>query len=165
MSAICAFASTWTFHGFQGNQVAIIITDNLSDPYSGTMFGFYWDKGDPDGEGGIYPRYPSGWADPIVTGYHDVLSLDTQLGFCIWTVDISGPWPDFNGLNSVTSPGICDGGEFWIDFSASGTVRISATQPVDFGKWAWDGLINPSWVAAKKGFAKGHNKQPLPTTK
>lgn len=75
---------------------------------------------------------------------------------------VGGPPPDFMG-GGESSIGI--GAEYWIDFASDGTARIATTQPSDFGKWAWDGSINPSWIALKKGFAKGHNKQPLPTPK
>lgn len=64
--------------------------------------------------------------------------------------------PEFlQTLTSRTVPP--DGGEFWLDFDPEGP-RVSPTQPADFGKWAWDGSVNPSWVEplAKKSHGKGH---------
>lgn len=51
----------------------------------------------------------------------------------------------------------------WLDWNQDGTLRetYSATSPINFNRYLSNGSINPSWTSAKKGFAKGHNKQTL----
>lgn len=81
------------------------------------------------------------------------VSNDTQSAF----FEISGPGPDCN--NCIDGALNVSGGEFWIDFASDGTARVSTLQPSDFGKWAWDGSVNPSWaepLSAKRSHGKGH---------
>lgn len=49
-------------------------------------------------------------------------------------------------------------GEYWVDFNPDCTGRVSTVKPTDFGKWAWDGSINPSWVEPVSLKVKGHKK-------
>lgn len=37
-------------------------------------------------------------------------------------------------------------GEYWIDWASNMQIRISQTEPSDFGKWLGDGSINPNYV-------------------
>lgn len=78
-----------------------------------------------------------------------------------WGIE-DGP-PYFNGWGSQEAPAIP--GEYWIDWTFDGLIRISSSQPVDFGKWEWDGSVNPYWIPPLlpqplpgKHLAKGHSK-------
>lgn len=76
--------------------------------------------------------------------------------------------PDYfswNYINDNGSPGSINTSlDWWVDWDQNGA-RFSNSRPSDFGKWMWNGSINPSWTAAKKGYAKGHIRQPLPSPK
>lgn len=79
-----------------------------------------------------------------------------------WFIE-DGP-PNFNGGSSFDMVDAIPG-EYWVDWSADGVIRIVQTAPFDFGKWLSDGSINPSWVEPPlapvqqgKRLAKGHNK-------
>lgn len=78
---------------------------------------------------------------------------------------IEGGYPDYGDSGLGDFHLSLGGGEFWVDFSPSGIARVSNTKLSDFGKWSWDGSINPNWVeplAAPslpgKRLAKGHAK-------
>lgn len=156
-----SIAATWTFHFWKDNYGFV---DVMGGNSTKEVF-VEWDFGDAGYDGGVYVWESPDWSLPKETlGFFGdySFSLDDET---FWgSVTINGPAPSFNGGGSPLVLYI-GGGEFWIDFSSDGAPRISETQPADFGKWAWDGSINPSWVAAKKGYAKGHNKQPLPSPK
>lgn len=101
-----------------------------------------------------------------INGWTDTMSFlaDSTPEDASWY--LFGGYPDYGGEELGIGGNLpLVGGEFWIDFGPFGVARVNTSQPSDFGKWAWDGSINPSWTAAKKGFAKGHNKQSLPSPK
>lgn len=83
------------------------------------------------------------------TGYSDTLSFDDLYSGVgerlVFPVILSGPSPDYSSYTYVDWSG--GPGEYWIDFNSAGTPRISTSAPFDFGKWAWDGSINPNYVA------------------
>ena len=77
------------------------------------------------------------------------------IGFEIVGGDYQGDWTEWY-LTSLT------GGEFWIDFNLDGTPRVSSIAPSDFGKWSWNGLLNPNYIEPiaplSKKHGKGHSK-------
>lgn len=168
--ALATNASTWTIHGTKDN--ATFVGWRYDIPL-GTQTSFIWDyAGDSiwgPSSGILLDDWTSGTDEIswLQQGYSDVLTWDLQDDWAWMIVDISGPAPDYQNFqgNFSVQPGEILPGEYWLDFDLNGKMRLSTTQPTDFGKWAWDGSVNPSWVSAKKGFAKGHNKQPLLTTK
>lgn len=169
ISLFQAYSSNWTFHGFKDNYSAVTWTDfgQSSITYLCMSWDWGWDQtglGPIDSGTRTLINGPGGVVDSGFTGYADVLTLDVPDGFVFITCSVTSGYPDYNGnSDNVTFPSAP--GEYWLDMDSAGQPRLSTTQPPDFGKWAWDGSINPSWTAAKKGFAKGHNKQPLPSPK
>lgn len=158
----------WTLHGCKDNylQVRWIADQNPPFYWGGTMdFDWTWDQLYPDqSDSGIQTWDLSG--STSWTGYSDALSLDVpDLARC-WNAYQSGSGPNYDGWNDWSLYWeTMVAGEYWIDFAPDGAVRISTTSPSDFGKWAWDGSVNPSWVEpplapAQQGkrLAKGHNK-------
>lgn len=107
-----------------------------------------------------------GWTD---TGYIWNTELFESAGNTLtiseapMDVWVEGAIPDYLGYEDY---GALPSGAYWFDISPSGyAFRISTILPSDFGKWAWDGSINPSWVEPPlapvqqgKRLAKGHNK-------
>ena len=142
-----AWADQWTFHGFRDNYSAVTWTD-FGQPT--TYLCMSWDWGwDQTGLGPVDSgtrTLVSGVSDSGFTGYSDVLTLDVPAGFVFLTCTVTSGYPDYNGNpNNVTFPTIA--GEYWLDMDSTGNPRISSSQPSDFGKWAWDGSINPDYVA------------------
>lgn len=166
-------ASDWVIHGAFGMNPSV--TFHRVDP-SGTtietvvlMYGvdstwtFLWD-GWAISYGDDYSSFTNGsvltWSSDFSTtgivddGIHGAASP------LRWAIE-GGP-PDFNppadplGWTSSSAPETP--GEYWIDFGQDQHIRIENSQPPDFGKWDWDGSVNPSWVEplAKKGHGKGH---------
>ena len=79
-----------------------------------------------------------------VHGWNEVQTIDTtDARLCEYFLAAgSDAWS--GGVYTVFP--ICEG-EYWIDFNPDGTARISTSQPTEWGKWAWDGSVNPSYVA------------------
>lgn len=179
---IAAHAATWTIHGAKDNYLQVTLVGPVlnceSAPISEVR---YW--GDPDHTRGWmsfgYWDYANDVAYP--PGYSGALNYTNQCGdYYTWGYSQSewqetlmfegdadiviyslwGPFPDYNGTDQSGNLSLL-GGEFWIDFDSFGIVRVSVSEWPDFGKWAWDGSINPSWVeplAGKKQHGKGHGK-------
>lgn len=59
-----------------------------------------------------------------------------------WFIE-DGP-PDYLGGDSIDGPTVP--GEYWVDWSDHGTIRIETSKPSDFGKWLGDGSVNPHYV-------------------
>ena len=95
----------------------------------------------------VFSEPSGGVIDPA--GGQIVPRLNFDIGGPNWEGAVSTPAADYTA------------GEYWFDFDQFGNARASSTQPSDFGKWAWDGTINPNYtgplVAIKKR-GKGHNK-------
>lgn len=159
-----AVASTWTLHASKDNYSLIGFRFGIP---LGSQTSVIWNYDVPDSSGILLDDFSSG--GDVVTWdhlrYQDVWSIDLADDWNWIVLSISGPDPNYEGWQVATIYPPYSAGEYWLDFDSGGILRFSATQPSDFGKWAWDGSINPSWTAAKKGFAKGHNKQLLPSPK
>lgn len=154
-----AQAATWTFHTFEGEYFRCVWSQQNGDTY------FYqsleWSQYDYGGWYGfkqITQQLPDGTWTNIST---DIIETTGT-----WSTDLpvyyaynTGPGPNYdypNGWFDVSIPA-----EYWIDFDSTGSARASTVRPVDFGKYLWDGSINPSWVepvSAKKQHGKGRNK-------
>lgn len=158
LSCYAASAATWTIHGFRDNAAGIgFLTSDLHARGTSFQWDWTWDQLYPEStDSGLYFTTNDVWYRQ--TEYQDTLTADVpeeQLCYYAW---VSGPAPDYNWGEYIAYPTLGDPGEYWIDFSSDGTLRWSSTQPADFGKWAWDGSVNPSWVEplARKGHGKGH---------
>lgn len=172
-STLLGLCQTWTFHFFQDNCTSAVIygtpTEQGSWSWTGSAFlDFGWDSAEPES------AY-SGWEIAVWNGTGYVVessdlnttgkySFDSFGSIYNAWCSISGPYPDYSNFQELYLNTIA-GGEFWIDFSSDGILRSSSVLPDDFGKWAWDGSINPSWVEVPlapvqqgKRLAKGHNK-------
>lgn len=187
--AVQCIATTWTIHGCKDNLLQVSAYSNyvtLSNGvrkisgyewFSWAWWDYYWDIAFPEyADSGSECRIIGFWSYRILHSnyaYSDVqvicvgeghpdapiVSLTEDVWCEAW---ISGPYPDYAGGLYVIIP--VEGGEFWIDFDETGNGRLSTYCSSDFGKWAWDGSINPSWVEpplapverTKRG--KGHNK-------
>lgn len=186
LGIMSGMSSEWTIHNSRDNCLTVSIATNWVQVVEGNTIGAgflyetsaYWDFG----HDALFPEevwsysYSSVFSvsDPIETytsGYSDVQVLRCSGSTTATILDeggggyndiwLCGPYPDYLGVLHSEMP--WESGEYWIDFASDLTVRISTTQPSDFGKWAWDGSINPSWVEPplapvthKRG--KGHNK-------
>lgn len=158
--------TTWTFHAARDNATSVSIYGPL---LSGPNWMAYkwWANANFDF---ISPYYPVAtevgvWDENTLTAsvvdtfdMSDVLVIDVPFYDAAYAdCTVFGPYPDYMGDGLVLIP--IDGGEFWIDFASDGAARISTIAPIDFGKWSWNGSINPSWVEplVVKG-KKGHRK-------
>lgn len=154
-------AATWTFHGVKDNYSYV----NLWQPAGGSgvavqlQWDWNWDQLFPSSaDSGV--QYINAGIGTHWTGYADTLTVDIDPSFQVTVIDVSGPAPGYNGLTEwlfpYNPPSGPQPGEYWIDFASDGTGRISTSAPTDFGKWAWDGSINPNYVAPLN--TKGHKK-------
>lgn len=146
------FCETWVFHGCKDNYSEALFYEDISN---GSMYALRWDWN-------YDQEYPT-WADSGISfnwenasGYNDTLTFECPSGYILYGIAVSAPWPDYNNgqlfgyqwdyqLHKPAQYNI-PSGEYWVDFASDGTGRLSITQPADFGKWAWDGSINPSWI-------------------
>lgn len=160
--ALATWASTVTIHGCKDNYLILNYDD--SNWSAQLVWDWTWDNQNPDsiwsGEytWTFYPEYSEYWSG----GYADTLTLSipSQYGYCSYG-EIAGPNYENRGNRVYLSTP--NSGEVWVDFSEDGNARISISQPADFGKWAWDGSVNPSWIEPtppmfKKQHGKGHFK-------
>lgn len=149
-------AATWTIHNWRDNYLDIGL---VGGTYQQTEIWreIFWDWGNDEtfpnqAYSGVYDITSS----PIVvleSGYQDswTLTIDGPYALLAWAW-ISGGFPTYGaGMDFRYPPpdyieAVYPPGEYWLDFSDDGLGRIATTQPPDFGKWAWDGSINPSWV-------------------
>lgn len=155
--SLCSGAQ-WTFHGFRDNYSAVTWTD-FAQPT--TYLCMSWDWGwDQTGLGPIDSGTRTlviGVSDSGFTGYSDALTLDIPDAFVFLTCMVTSGYPDYNGnWDNVAFP--TAPGEYWLDMDSTGTPRLSSSQPSDFGKWAWDGSINPNY-AELLSRGKGHTKK------
>lgn len=164
-AAISISAATWTFHACKDNYAFVDIGGGsaVGQPSTSECF-IEWDYGDAGYDGGVFFAFGPLWNWEIISlGFNETQTV-TLDDISTWgSVSVNGPTPDFNGGGSPVILYV-GGGEFWIDFAPNGTVRINISEPSDFGKWAWDGSINPNWVEPLsvvehgKHLAKGHAK-------
>lgn len=160
--AIASQSETWTIHGARDNYLWVQFHKAWENPYIWEYA--YWDYG-------FDQAYPE-WADSGFYVWWDGNVTNTVEWRESWTYDLpdraapddfvlGSPGPDYLSTQIYSASFLSAPGEYWIDFAPDGSARISTTQPADFGKWAWDGSINPSWVeplTAKKQHGKGHGK-------
>lgn len=172
----CVQEKEWD--SLDGNFIQLIVEANV-DPYnSGTFSKIVLIDSLTGDSTGVY--LPSSWtglsADiPTITYAESYFAQWLTNHLVNYTDPVISGWveldiadePDFFSwgyINDDENGPIDTSLDWWVDWDAAGP-RFSNSRPADFGRYLWDGSINPSWTAAKKGFAKGHNKQPLPTTK
>lgn len=160
---LTAHSSTWTIHGVRDNYLSLIWFTDYADMAWSALWDYQWDQDNcPDSGFWANPRAEISCDCVVAYGvvaYSDVLICDVPDGVPLQSLSMAEPAPYYNGW--VDSQLLPEPGEYWIDWNQEQSIRISTTQPADFGKWAWDGSINPSWVeplAAKKGHGKGHVK-------
>lgn len=154
-------AAEWIFHGCKDNYSAVTWTD-LGQPttYLCMSWDWLWDQ---TGLGPIDSgtrTLVSGGYDSGYSGYAESLTLDVPDGFVFLTCMVTSGYPDYNGnWDNVPFPLVS--GEYWLDMDSTGTPRLSTSRPEDFGKWAWDGSVNPNWVepmSTRPGRRLGHKK-------
>jgi hypothetical protein len=169
-SVLCVHADTWTFHAAQTvNPVVTITQDGGWITHAGWYVINY--------QYGVNQYVnPTAFADKWTSEEQDWLGADPSTGFGIWNtifqefsgptltitqppVDfwVEGPIPDYLGYADY---GAIASGEYWIDIvPGGGDFRLSTSAPSDFGKWAWDGSINPNYVEPLlKGRSHGKKK-------
>lgn len=170
-SVCISFAVTWTFHGTKDNYSIVYILSGLGpgpgyDPLGVMQWDWNYDQEFPQWADSGLATTRDAQGNYIWSGYSDSLTLTTP-DKTAWVseIDLSGPADNYSGRVSIWSnpvESIVPPGEYWLDFDSTGTIRLSTTQPSDFGKWAWDGSLNPSWVEPLavhgKGKALGHGK-------
>ncbi len=135
-------AATWTIHAFKDNATYAVAYDSTDSQTTGEMVYYY----------GI-------WSGDTLT-----ISIDAELsvwhpecgclnpGASLFYIRVSGPAPKYRNpqyaFMQTSSGGDLAPGEYWVDFAQNGSGRLSTSQPSDFGKWAWNGKINPSYSSA-----------------
>lgn len=72
-----------------------------------------------------------------------------------WFIE-DGP-PNFYGGSSFDMVN-SNPGEYWVDWSFAGDIRVVQSKPEDFGKWLSDGSVNPYWVEPVAPLQKKHGK-------
>lgn len=159
LSVLSIHAETWTIHGFRDNAAGVqfMTSDRHS---SGVAFewDWTWDQIYPDStDSGLYIITSDVWQRQ--SEYQDTITAEVPYDQTCYMIWISGPAPDYNWGQYEFYPNLGASGEYWFDFNSDGTMRWANSEPSDFGKWAWDGTINPSWVEplVVKG-KKGHRK-------
>jgi len=154
-------------NGFSIGLTGIGDGNDHSVTYNSGYWDFGWDAANPNDTFSGKWSYTNICAGSYVTdyttvGWHEALTFDSNQRRVVCS--ISGPYPNYSGgsgdgFTEIVMP--FTGTEYWIDFSPDGSARVSTTQPGDFGKWAWDGSVNPNYVEplapAKKAHGKGHN--------
>jgi hypothetical protein len=185
-------ASTWTVHNWKDNflslswrtewtQLSCGGTSTFGSGYiAGATWDFAFDQEYPEwassGYGSSALQCDGGYAGIRVDGYSDSYTVSIPVGTFDGPVIsgggtdvvssscwLTGGYPDWAGGGSFS---LLTPGEYWIDFAPDTAIRISTTQPADFGKWAWDGSVNPSWVEplsaspakSQHGKKLGHSK-------
>lgn len=183
-------AGQWVIHGFKDNYLQVMLGSEMTylqcgETWTGGM-GYVseamWDyqfdidfpewasSGSQSGalqcDGMYLPEFSLGYQDTQTLTFpsgefNAPIALGGGTSLCYVSGGISQGSPGYNGHQDFQFPTIP--GEYWIDFASDSTVRISTAQPADFGKWAWDGSINPSWVEPEAiplqhGKKLGHNK-------
>ena len=157
-------AATWTLHGFKDNFMYVKIVGTDFNPTGIWQYEIVWDWGYDQ----VFPlNTDSGlatWDGPNATyagPYQDVWSISTDLEMAELT--LSGGYPGYAGgatiqtwLGGILPIALQTISEAWIDFDSVGNIRASNTQPSDFGKWAWDGSINPHYVGPLTTKHHGH---------
>lgn len=163
-------AATFTFHACKDNwtEISVLYGDSWDTAFAYQIG--YWDYGY---DLAFPSKAYSGLEGEInQIGYSDTISFSSDYPACEVDVWLCGGYPDYgNGQINFDLPrfeggvDLINGGEVWIDFGPDGIGRIELVKPADFGKWAWDGSINPSWVepplaptANGRRLAKGHSK-------
>lgn len=165
-------AATWTIHGCKDNYSKVFWANGVANQWNFVgyvQFDYTWDVLYPDQvDSGTYYTTGDG-IDHFTYGYQDVLSLDVDdrvqnppggwpIGECLSF--LSGPAPDYvNYPGEVDLIPLTQPGEYWLDFGPGGIPRVvfGSAGPIDFGKWAWDGSINPHFtepMLAKKHHGK-----------
>jgi len=137
--AITLTASDWTFHGTKDNWTRVAF--RTPTPEGGDSYDLAWDWNfdqlyPMDAYSGLQTFIGGNWSAP--SGYSDVIIASIPDSIVISWVYIAGPAEDYNGFDmlSYSQLDFVIPGEWWIDFSSTQTLRISSTQPIDFGKWA-----------------------------
>lgn len=165
MCACACFAADWQIHGALGLNPWVnfqrVSPDGHSIQIETFMYGTdadflvnsdQWLLSDTSGwvtyTNGLILSVSSDWITTEIA-YNPDYGTSSYL---FWFIE--GGAPDFLGGSSAVAPSVA--GEYWIDFDTTGSIRISNSQPLDFGKWTWDGSINPNYVLPLK--TKGHKK-------
>lgn len=170
--SLSCFSQTWTVHAVKENCTALYFRGMplQSGGYTwyqwyGTMqFDWDWDQ--------IYPQYSDSGVEIFTFNGTDGYNKTTDFNGWSETMTFSAPseaedasWylfggaPDYGGEEWNLGGSLSlTGGEFWIDFGPASIARVSESKPSDFGKWSWDGSINPSWVEPA-GKGRGHVKK------
>jgi len=149
--ALSAQAVTWTIHAWRDNLTYAVAYDSTHSQETGQMV-FY--------EGTV----PSASGDTIVLTIDAVESVFDESCGCInpgaslFYIRISGPAPRTKNVQYAFSQGyeeILPPGEYWVDFDSNGIARLSTVQPADFGKWSYNGKVNPSYGSS--GHPRGNS--------
>lgn len=175
-------AATWTIHAFKDNYTHVSILSPGGWPsgvfgqgsegnlwFIGVDWDWNWDQLYPDNaDSGAYVdtmQIDGSYSNTSYLGYQDTWGFDppTVTGL-FWDattpttqIFISGGAPDYGGGVSASFNDYPPS-EVWIDFASDGTLRLSTSLPPDFGKWAWDGSLNPNYVAPLAIHGKSHKK-------
>lgn len=148
-SLFSAQAVTWTFHGFKDNWLWVELDpcSCSTDDYYYWQWDWDYDQTNPPDSGSGYSPYGSQFPN-LTIGYQDTWTADLDEKYSYLWVSLEGPYPGYYGGGfGLIADVVYAPGDYWFDFTPYGTLRISTSLPDDFGKWAWDGSINPNYVA------------------
>lgn len=162
--SISAQSSDWIIHGAFGTNpwVGFAKCENGSVSMMQRMYGVATD----------WNSNFDGWVDPAaceVATNGEVLVISGDWTPSAITCEdysscsshnwfIEDGWPNFNGGSSQDMEGTIPG-EYWIDWSPTGVIRIESSRPLDFGKWMSDGSINPYYTEPILLKGKGRSKK------
>lgn len=156
LTTVCVHCQTWTFHSAETVNPVVTVT---SDGTWNAVPGWYvinYQYGVNDYGNPVSFQNQWLWQEQILqfwtptggvwdtTFYYltgNTLTIN-QPPVDVW---VEGAIPDYFGYSDY---GALATGEYWFDISPAGyDFRLSTTQPTDFGKWLWDGSINPNYVS------------------
>lgn len=172
--ALSANCQLWTFHSAQSVNPVVTVWNITGYGETGSGYVINYQYGVNDFQNATEFADKWTWKKETILGWTDTGYIwNTELfesdgntltiseaPMDVW---VEGAIPDYFGYEDY---GALQSGEYWFDIAPGGyAFRLSTAQPPDFGKWAWDGSINPSWVEpplapvlSGKRLAKGHNK-------
>lgn len=157
VSVAIGVSETWTIHGARENWMVFAVRHwNFPNQQIRVIWNYH--NFPYEQQSGFYNSIYSD-TEPILLSYSEILEhRDTwifdapsgSIGICesLWggNEEYYGWWSYPFGWPYTFADWIQTPGEYWIDFESGGIPRLSTSIPSDFGKWLWDGSINPNYV-------------------
>lgn len=146
--ALSAYSATWIIHAAKDNTTVAQAYDSTHSQETGEMVYYtaVWDfKGT-----GVYQETQIIDIDAEVSVWDENCGCINP-GAAMFYIQISGPYKQYKNRQyafvHTGGPNMLFPGEYWVDYAAGGIPRVLTSRPSDFGKWAWNGKVNPSYLS------------------